>query len=225
MKRIILTGFLGLVLACPVFAQKTEDKEAAQAGSADISAIKLGNELAKFGYASQSAASLIEAARILSSVPTRAFVAESTERGPAVKDAEAKQSKVEFDVKKLLADAKRMAKNDDALLALARRVENTPVAAGRTNGPGRTYERVNARSYDQYNVRFRGGELAEVVVIGDGDTDLDLYVYDENGNLVASDTDYTDNCYVRWYPKWTGNFRIKIVNRGYVYNNYVLITN
>jgi hypothetical protein len=50
-------------------------------------------------------------------------------------------------------------------------------------------------------------------------------VYDENGNLIASDTDYTDDCYVRFYPRWTGVFRIKIVNRGGVYNNYAIVTN
>ena len=67
--------------------------------------------------------------------------------------------------------------------------------------------------------------LAEVVVSGDGDTDLDLYVYDSNGNLIAKDDDYTDGCYVRWRPSWTGRFIIKIVNRGPVYNKYVLMTN
>ena len=68
-------------------------------------------------------------------------------------------------------------------------------------------------------------EIAEILVSGDGDTDLDLYVYDENGNLITSDTDYTDDCYVRFCPKWTGPFRIKIVNRGGVYNNYIILTN
>ena len=60
---------------------------------------------------------------------------------------------------------------------------------------------------------------------GDGDTDLDLYVYDSNGNLIVKDNDYTDDCYVRWYRKWTGRFIVKIVNRGPVYNRYVIVTN
>lgn len=68
-------------------------------------------------------------------------------------------------------------------------------------------------------------ELAEILVSGDGDTDLDLYVYDENGNYITSDADYTDDCYVRFYPAWTGQFRLKIVNRGGIYNNYVILTN
>ena len=54
---------------------------------------------------------------------------------------------------------------------------------------------------------------------------LGLYVYDNNGNLIDKDDDYTDNCVCTWTPRWTGNFRIKIVNRGSVYNRYVLRTN
>ena len=68
-------------------------------------------------------------------------------------------------------------------------------------------------------------ELAEVCVSGDGDTDLDLYVYDSNGNLIGSDADYSDDCVVRWVPAWTGEFTIKVVNRGAVYNNFAIWTN
>ena len=61
-----------------------------------------------------------------------------------------------------------------------------------------------------------------VAILGDGDTDLDLYVYDENGNEIVSDTDGTDQCYVSWYPKWAGQFRIEIKNLGRVSNQYCL---
>ena len=63
------------------------------------------------------------------------------------------------------------------------------------------------------------------MVVGDGDTDLDLYIYDQNGNQIASDTDYTDQCVCRWVPSWTGAFTIRIVNRGAVYNEFAIATN
>ncbi len=50
-------------------------------------------------------------------------------------------------------------------------------------------------------------------------------IYDQNGNLICSDTDYTDRLLCSWYPRWRGDFRIKIVNRGNVYNEYDLVTN
>jgi hypothetical protein len=85
------------------------------------------------------------------------------------------------------------------------------------------FDRVLAHSTDTYQHVFAGGRLASVAVSGDGDTDLDLYVYDENGHLVASDTDLTDQCYVSWVPRWTGTFTIKIVNRGNVFNRYHVV--
>jgi hypothetical protein len=99
----------------------------------------------------------------------------------------------------------------------------TPV--GRVGGPGRKVTSVKARATDTYTITFRGGEQASILVNGDGDTDLDLYVYDENGNLVASDADATDTCLCQWTPRWTGQFTVKVRNRGSVYNRYVLVTN
>jgi hypothetical protein len=69
-------------------------------------------------------------------------------------------------------------------------------------------------------VYFHGGRSAAASVIGDGDTDLDLFVYDENGNLIGSDTDSTDRCLVRLHPRWTGAFQIEVRNLGSVYNEY-----
>lgn len=86
-------------------------------------------------------------------------------------------------------------------------------------------ERVNAHGTTYYYVDFYAGELAQVGLIGDGDTDLDLYVYDENGNLIASDTAYGDVCYCEWVPLWTGTFRIEVVNLGSVYNIFDIETN
>ena len=82
---------------------------------------------------------------------------------------------------------------------------------------------VKANHTDNYRIYFYRGEEAEVLVIGDGDTDLDLYVYDDNGNLVASDTDFSDNCYVSWTPRRSGYFTVKIKNLGNVPNCYLLM--
>ena len=94
-------------------------------------------------------------------------------------------------------------------------------------GGQRTDTRViSANTTQPYQpILFRGGEVATVVVIGDGRTDLDLYIYDEYGNLVAMDNDYSDNCVATWFPSRTGWFTVKIVNRGSVSNVYSMATN
>jgi hypothetical protein len=122
-----------------------------------------------------------------------------------------------------------------AILLLSASLTLAPIAAnpassldaapGRVGGPGEVNTRVEAHDTDSYEIRFHGDEVAQIIVRGDGDTDLDLFVYDENGNLVASDTDSTDVCVVTWTPRWTGNFRVRVKNLGRVYNRYTLTTN
>ena len=91
--------------------------------------------------------------------------------------------------------------------------------------PGMSSHLVPAWGQHLFRATFYGGETARVLVRGDRSSDLDLYVYDENGHLVASDTDLTDQCLVSFTPRWTGLFYIKIVNRGGVANLYRLLTN
>src|SRR5689334_19047666 len=107
-----------------------------------------------------------------------------------------------------------------ALLTLA-----SNAFAGDPTGANAGFADVSARSTDVYAIPFAGGEPALVTVRGDGDTDLDLYVYDENGNLICSDTDYTDQLICSWSPRWTGMFRIEVRNLGNVYNRYQVRTN
>jgi hypothetical protein len=67
------------------------------------------------------------------------------------------------------------------------------------------------------------GHLAEVAVLGDGYTDLDLYIYDPAGRLVGKDDDETDRCYVRFFPRTSGIYTIKIVNRSDTLSNAYVI--
>jgi hypothetical protein len=94
------------------------------------------------------------------------------------------------------------------------------VEAGAPGGPKFDDFTLPAQTSVTYNVHFYGGELAALTLVGDGYTDLDVYVYDEYGNLVASGTDWIDGAVVTWYPRWTGPFTVKVVNRGYTYNDF-----
>jgi len=67
---------------------------------------------------------------------------------------------------------------------------------------------------------FWATSSSRVVVDGDGDTDLDCFVYDRFGMLLGSDTDATDYCIVDIYQRTSGNIRVRIENLGAVYNQY-----
>ncbi|MDY4512810.1 MAG: hypothetical protein SPE10_05105 [Paludibacteraceae bacterium] len=209
-------------------AQSEQKDEMAGVASQEVSALRVAMDLAKFGYETESPSALIEAANILASTPTQALEA-TVEQGAENANETEKVTKVQFEPKALVAAALELTENehliamaDNVMAKIEAQAEGTRGALG---GPRYANSSVSAHSYTYYNQKFWADDLAEILVSGDGDTDLDLYVYDENGNLIVSDTDYTDDCYVRFYPRWTGMFRIKIVNRGGVYNRYVLITN
>ena len=222
MKKLLLIVCLcGLSIAA--FAQE-EKPESNKAASPEMSALQTAAGLAKYGYANYSATALVEAAKIFAETKIQPMdiEAESTE---TVAD---KDNSVSFDPTQLLADAKKFAGKDKVVLAYVKQVEKS-IASGSTRGavggPKGQKDRVYGKDVNSYQVKFWASELAEVCVSGDGDTDLDLYVYDANGNLIGSDTDYTDECVVRWVPAWTGTFIIKVVNRGALYNNFVIWTN
>lgn len=82
---------------------------------------------------------------------------------------------------------------------------------------------AGARTRVSHQVVFRGMEPAAVLLAGDGDTDLDLIIRDQNGNIVASDTDNTDFCYCVWTPLWTGKFTVEVLNLGTIRNTYTLV--
>lgn len=209
-------------------AQEIEEKTVCKGESAEsLSAVRLANALLRYGYANRSTLALLDALQIFSENPTQEL--HTIREGTTVDESnmEGKKAKVAFDYETVLADAKMYAAGDSNLLALINMIDAEAKGAlrGSVNGPSRHYDSVNGNSTDTYHISFIANELAEVLVSGDGDTDLDLYVYDSNGNLIAKDADYTDDCYVRWVPKWTGKFIVKIVNRGPVFNRYVILTN
>ena len=76
-----------------------------------------------------------------------------------------------------------------------------------------------------FQIAFRGGEYASVAVIGDGSTDLDVFIQDAWGRPVDSRNDYTDFCVDVWYVRSAAFYTVTIVNRGGRYNSYGLGTN
>lgn len=224
MKKIIaIVCLCGLSIAA--FAQ--EEKPASdKKTSPELAALQTAAGLAKYGYDNYSATALIEAAKIISETQLQDLGVQGTSGNP--QEVQDKESHFQLNPDELLADAMTYAGKDKVVIAYAKQVEKALKSGGTrgaVGGPKYGEGRVYGKDYVDYDLKFWANELAEVIVIGDGDNDLDLYVYDGNGNLIASDTDYTDQCVCRWIPAWTGVFRLRIVNRGAIYSNYSIATN
>jgi hypothetical protein len=124
----------------------------------------------------------------------------------------------------ILIEARDLAKGDKITNLL---IDET-TAMGVTTDPGQPkthQDTVQPGATDVYSVVFNAGQLAEAGIAGDGESDLDLFVYDENDHLVCRSTASTDREYCRWWPRWTGPYRIEIQNLGAAANLYRLATN
>jgi len=213
-----------LMLTVSLYGQSDKDKisynnEETQA----VNNVLLAQQLANYGYANNDPMSLLAAAKIVSKTKLEVLKADKVEsKGTEPKETKPGVFANLMDVEKLKKDAKEMSKGDKAIVAMADQI--TP-DKGATYGAVTYYDRVNAYGTDVHTCTFTGGELAIFTVDGDGDTDIDLYVYDSYGDLVGQDIDNTDACVVMWIPSYTQQYRFKIVNRGSVYNDYVIITN
>lgn len=217
----VATSMLFVNVAYP--QEVTEKKGEIAAPSSAMQTVVLAGQLAKYGYENNSASALIQAAELYLSIGLTEFKPESLKQEKG--EETTKDEYVSHDPKQILADAKTLAEGDKTLLAMIDKVEKTTPTRGAVGGPKRSFTRVYAKSTDTYEIKVYGNEIFEIAISGDGDTDLDLYVYGQGGRLVAKDDDYSDDCYLRLYPEYTGYYIVKVVNRGNVYNDYVIVTN
>ncbi len=216
--KTILTIFLSLYLTA-----STVQIAQAQAPTA-VATVILARKVAEFGYDHKNPVCLLAAAQMMSGVNTTKLAPTNVEKG---KKGPNPKAEISLQPDQLLADARGMASPDQLqeVTAMANKIQPKR-SRGAFGGPKVTQgQSVEAKSTVSYTIDFKGGEKAELVVVGDSGGDLDLEVFDETGKLVASDAVGTEKCVVSWVPTQNGSFTVKIKNIGSEENRYTLITN
>jgi len=188
-----------------------------------VETLALADNLAMYGIRQNDPVAVIQAAKIKKSIPVRALEGTKKSEGGGSKGAD-KSSGYDLSADALLARAESMSTGDATLQGLIKDARSTK-SRGAVRGPMYGAATLPAGNMDSYVVKFRGHEQAAVLVSGDGDTGLDLFVTDESGNTVCSVTDSRDAMLCLWTPQWTGPFAIHVRNLGRVYNNYELAVN
>ncbi|WP_298158661.1 hypothetical protein [Brevundimonas sp.] len=128
----------------------------------------------------------------------------------------------------LLEEAETFARGDRDLLDEISR-ERSPDKGVRASpfgaGPIVVVRRLRARETYSFTVEARRNEVLRVAAIGDGDTNIDLALRDQNGAVICSDgsRDHYPVCTVA-RPQ-AGPIRIEIVNRGEVWSRVQILTN
>jgi len=79
---------------------------------------------------------------------------------------------------------------------------------------------VHPDSARETTLRFRGGERACVIVVGDHKprSPTEVRVFDARGRLVAESKSPNDTAAVLWYPPVSAPYRVVIHNVGEIYN-------
>jgi len=72
-----------------------------------------------------------------------------------------------------------------------------------------------------YEVVLDKDEMSVFVVNGNGRSDLDCYLYDDQKNLVGKDDDNTDTCVVRVMPDKVARYTFVVKNVGEKSNSFV----
>ena len=107
--------------------------------------------------------------------------------------------------------------------AQAATIENNYNNENETMAVDSKTERVSAGDIEYFTYHATAGVEASILIIGDGDTDLDLFVFDRKANSVTEDTDNLDVCLCEWTATYTGQYYVAVKNWGNVYNEFTIV--
>ena len=229
MKKIILVATL-LSLTLSVFAVEVDlvgpqGTKGESSVDSDIQTLKLAYDLADYGYANDSASALLQAAEILAQIPKQQADVSAVNEG---KKEEATSKIKNLSPDQLVKDAKALASRDKVMLSWAADIEKSLKTITRGASGGALYDAHFVYSNGGttwYNWYFDANRLAEVGVHSMDGADLDLYIYDENGNLITYDERPTPGAYCSFTPRWTGTFKVLIKNNATYNATYEIFTN
>lgn len=213
--------FLFAGMTCLIGQDIPEKKSTGFKCDPAIENIKLARQAMVYGYEHNDPVSLLMAARLYSEWTPEPLAPESA----TTKSGEEPQKVAEpFNVVKMLNDAVIFSGNDPGVQKLA-----DEIAAGSSKGSkkGPMYGEyvLNGQEYVKLELKFKGGEIAIVGAAGDGNADIDLYIYDKDKNLVVADESEDYECAVMWLPEKTALYYIIVLNQGTNSTRCAVLTN
>lgn len=230
-QRSLLLLFLILFINVEVSAQK-DRKPADEPQYEALKMVSVAHQLARMGYTLQDPLFLIAAAQTLGEYPVKGDLTPDSIifNRSQEKSFQAGAKDIELDPYELLGDAVKMAGSDSLVVAMAERTrlqvkEKEGLPRGRKFSPLVQEYLIESEGSVKIWATFVGSEVAEVFVMGNGNTLMDLFLYDSRGRLIASDLKNIDNCYVKVTPSSTVQYRIEVRNSGNKENHCLLMTN
>jgi hypothetical protein len=207
----------------PVAAKGPNVKSSATGTKGAVATLAMAQDLYTLGMANKDALTVLTAAKLAGSVEVKQVERKKGTKGTELA-GEDEGKDLPVDAATMMALAKELAGEDEVLAGL---VEDAMVEAGRgrVGGVSSTLSRLPAGQTDTWEVPFYGDSYAELAVVGDGDSNLDVLVTDENGNTICYDVSWSDKIYCDFVPRWNGYFYVTVQNNGASRNSYYLMTN
>jgi len=184
--------------------------------------LMMAERLARYGDQMKDPLALITAARIKQETGERAARHDVKSTGGV--DSANKPARLDTSVKAMLSRARALAGGRADLIALANEVE-TSRTRGRSEGPHVATTVIRGNALNALPLQFEGGKLAVVGISGDGSTDLDLFIFDEQGKPICVSESDKDDEICRFTPPATGSFRVEVRNLGKIANQYLFVSN
>lgn len=227
-KTSVLLVALSGLLSSPVHAQDQNGENLGnRSGRQTPAATAVATATSAFSLAAYAreagdAEAMLVAARMLASVGTLgegeepAVIESSSAAGSAT--SEAQTSATLFD------EALELAQGDPSIVDRIS-VARASASRGLVGGASSWVRDISARSSVSYEITAQGGYIWNVVAAGDGDTDVDMEVFDQNGNLVCRDIAPYTRATCSITPAWTGRFTVKVSNLGNVWTRTLIMSN
>ena len=218
-----------LALASPIAsAQSPDDPKEAVERSPEMDAaetVALAAALAAHGRRTGTAQALVSAASLLLDTPVTVGLLPGDEAVPEDSLPSLFPADLLDEALALLPDA------DGTLAALITELRvraptaPPPPVRGAEKGPLRYAFAVKRDDQREHTIRFRGRETATIHLIGDGSSDLDFFLYDVSGTLVAHDRGSSDTATLFWNVPYRQDLKLVVRNRGKAGNRYHVVTN
>ncbi len=227
MKKIIFV-MAALMAGSMMFGQTAlnQTKKEVKADP-NVQNLRMAYELADYGYENKSASALLQAAEILCQVSKKEAENVKVKQDGTSGDKAPAETK-SYKSMDLVKDAKAFAGKDKTMLAWAKEVEKKAKVSTRGATGGSAYASNFAYAnggYTTYEWLFDKGRVAEVAVHSMDGADLDLYIFDENDNLIVCDEGASNNAYVSFLPYLTTPFRVVIKNNARYNATFEVYTN
>lgn len=191
-----------------------------------VDRVYLSAQMAAIGRQQQDPILLLGAAHLLAGVNSVEVSFQPQISGGEANPAIEAPRSFEHSVAALTTEARILANGDTNVLAIA----NAPPAVvsglrGAGGGPKLHRQMIARGAVATFRADFRGGEVAEVTIIGSHTADLNLKVRDERGTVICASASPNDFEFCRWLPIKNASYYLAVENKGTWSNLFSIYTN